>query len=109
MSEQNMADITAAAIAELEGSSSSVETTTENAPVQETETVAEDTETMPEVEEKAEESTEETAPEATKETEREQIKKEVERELKKKYYSKLNQEQKKLAEAKAQIESLKAS
>lgn len=113
---QTADQIKAAAIAELEGSNSSVATET-------TETVSEDTTETVEASEESEIDTEET--EETEETDdlpnesddsdtqesskEAEMRKKIEKELKKKYYSKLNQEQKKAAQYKAELESLKES
>ena len=87
----------AAALAELEGNTQDVDEPTETQAEPQEE--APETDTEDELGEEAETETETTAKSEA------EIRKEVERELKKKYYSKLNKEQKRLAEIEAELKA----
>ena len=105
MAEQATADLKTAALAELEGLNSITEETVQTNSVE----TANDTIETEEEDEEASESETTAETEKAPEKSEEQIRKEVEKEMKRKYYSKINQNQKLLEEAKAEVERLKSA
>lgn len=105
MAEQATADLKTAALAELEGLNSITEETVQT----NSEETANDTIETEEEDEEASESETTAETEKAPEKSEEQIRKEVEKEMKRKYYSKINQNQKLLEEAKAEVERLKSA